>query len=236
MILASLRETELRFMHWITCDLRGSVADELAEFVNGLVSGIAFFVLLFVLSVATKRGRERFPRVFVTLLLAMGFVHGVRELIWNTMPRTRPGSTFPDDQVLIGPIARETCASYPEKWVERGYRPKSASFPSSHVVTGGACAIALTFANPWLGAAGWLWAALEGWGRLYWGKHWPSDVVGSLVLAALLGTLAWRLAPRVLADVGRWRARRAPPPPPVPPAPGDPAPAAPPADADGAPR
>lgn len=217
MLLASFRDTELRLLHTITCELRGRFADGLADFVNDVVPGAAFFVLLFLLSAVTKRGRARFPRVVVTLLLAMGFVHGVREAIWRTMPRLRPGSTFADEQILSGPIARETCDAHPELWVERGYRPKSPSFPSSHVVTGGACAIALTYANPWLGAAAWLWAVFEGWGRLYWGKHWPSDIAGSLVLAVLLGMLAWRLAPRVLADLSRRRRPPAAPPPPVPP-------------------
>ena len=208
MILATFRDFELRILHWITCDLRGPTTDTLCDFVNDLVPGVAFYVLLFLLAGVTKRGRSRLPRVIVTLLLTMGFVHGVRELIWRTMPRARPGSTFPEAQILRGAIPRETCDAHPEMWVEHAYPPRSPSFPSSHTITGGACAIALTYASPWLGAAGWAWAGLEGFGRLYWGKHWPSDVVGSLFLAAILGILAWRLAPSILARV---RGRRAPP-------------------------
>ena len=208
MILASFRASELRLVHWLSCDLRGEFADGLASFVNDLWPGVVFFVLLFLIALLTKRGRARFPRVLVTLLLSMGFVHGVREVIWRTMPRVRPGRTFTEAQVLRGPIDRETCASHPDMWVERSYPPSSPSFPSSHTITGGACAIALSFASPWLGAAGWIYAGLEGWGRLYWGKHWPSDIVGSLVLAALSGVLAWRVAPRVIA---RLRRRGAPP-------------------------
>ena len=208
MILASFRASELRLVHWLSCDLRGEFADGLASFVNDLWPGVVYFVLLFLIALLTKRGRARFPRVLVTLLLSMGFVHGVREVIWRTMPRVRPGRTFTEAQVLRGPIDRETCASHPDMWVERSYPPSSPSFPSSHTITGGACAIALSFASPWLGAAGWIYAGLEGWGRLYWGKHWPSDIVGSLVLAALSGVLAWRVAPRVIA---RLRRRGAPP-------------------------
>ena len=208
MILASFRASELRLVHWLSCDLRGEFADGLASFVNDLWPGVVFFVLLFLIALLTKRGRARFPRVLVTLLLSMGFVHGVREVIWRTMPRVRPGRTFTEAQVLRGPIDRETCASHPDMWVERSYPPSSPSFPSSHTITGGACAIALSFASPWLGAAGWIYAGLEGWGRLYWGKHWPSDIVGSLLLAAASGVLAWRIAPRVIA---RLRRRGAPP-------------------------
>ena len=214
MFLATIRDLELTILHWLNCDLRGDFADGLAQFVNNLWPGVVFFVLLFLVALVTKKGRARFPRILVTLLLTMGFVHGARELIWRTVPRSRPGKSFTEAQILRGSIPIETCGAHPEFWVEHAYPPSSPSFPSSHTVTGGACAIALTFASPWLGAAAWLYTALEGWGRMYWGKHWPSDIVGSLVLAALLGIWAWRLAPRVLARLHR-RGRPPPAPPPA---------------------
>jgi membrane-associated phospholipid phosphatase len=58
---------------------------------------------------------------------------------------------------------------------------------------------------------GWLYALLVGAGRLYWGKHWPSDIVGSFALCVAAAWLAWRLSPRVLAALGRLRRRRAVP-------------------------
>lgn len=204
-LLASLRDLELSICRAVACGMRGPVADEVAALVNDVIFGAGFFVLLLLLSCVTARGRSRVLRVVVTLVLGMGISHGVRALVWAVAPRARPGNTFAEEQVLRGPIERETCASWPDKWVERGYPPKSPSFPSSHVVTGGACAAALTAANPWLGAAGWLYAGAEGWGRLYWGKHWPSDLLGSLVLAAFAGRVAWRLAPVVIARLRRRR-------------------------------
>ena len=48
-----------------------------------------------------------------------------------------------------------------------------------------------------MGGIAWVYAFLVGFGRLYWGKHWPTDVLGSLALSAVAGVLAWRLA-------GRW--------------------------------
>jgi len=201
-LLASFRDVELTILHWINCDLRGEFADGLASFVNNLWPGLAFFVLLFLIALLTTKGRANFPRVLVTLLLTMGFVHGARDLIWRTMPRARPGKAFTEAQILRGGIPIETCASHPEMWVEHAYPPSSPSFPSSHTVTGGACAIALTFVSPWLGAAGWVYAGLEGWGRMYWGKHWPSDIVGSLLLSALFGVVAWRLSSRLFGRIG----------------------------------
>lgn len=219
MILATFRDLELRILHWITCDLAGPAADRVAEFANNVLKGAVVFAVLFLLSLATRRGRERFPRVVLTLLLTMGAVHLVREIVWRTLPRTRPGRTFEDARKLTTPAQWATCGDHPDLWVERDYAPKSSSFPSSHTVTGGACAIALTYASPALGVAGWLYAGVEGFGRLYWGKHWPTDVLGALVLAALLGVLAWRASPRLLHVLGRLLRRRpvpVPPPPPVP--------------------
>jgi membrane-associated phospholipid phosphatase len=37
-----------------------------------------------------------------------------------------------------------------------------------------------------------------GLGRLYWGKHWPSDVVGSLVIGTVAAWIGWRVAPTLL--------------------------------------
>jgi undecaprenyl-diphosphatase len=84
-------------------------------------------------------------------------------------------------------------------------RAKSGpSFPSGHVtdnvIIGTICAL---FFRRW----GWLYfifAAAIGWSRIYLGAHWPSDVIGTALMAfgeALLVTalaeLAWkRFAPR----------------------------------------
>jgi undecaprenyl-diphosphatase len=197
--IASLRDAELEFLHRVTCDWATPLVDALVPFVDHAGFGAAVVVGLLLVVALTEAGRRRVVPAVLTLLLTMGVSHGVREVVWKTLPRDRPGKAFPEHQILRGPIEVRTCADHPEMWVERGYPSRSPAFPSSHVVTMASCAVGLWAAARWAGALAWLYAAVIGYGRMYQGKHWPTDVLGSLLLVALLGWLCARLVRRGLA-------------------------------------
>lgn len=70
---------------------------------------------------------------------------------------------------------------------------KGRSFPSGHVCNNVAIAVVVVFfyGKRWRWLYG--WALLMGWNRIYLGSHYPSDVIGSWVIAlgyafAILGT------------------------------------------------
>lgn len=207
--LASFRDLELRVLHWVTCEVATPLVETLVFWTHDGWFTAFVVVLLFLLLALTKRGRARWLGVVVTAVVTLGVVHGVRAVAWKVAPRDRPGATFPDAEILRGRIAIATCERNPSMWVERSYPPRSPAMPSSHAVSVGALAIALALGGPWVGALAWLFAGCVGYGRLFLGKHWPTDVLAGFALAIAAGLLVHRyVTPRILA---RLRALRGPP-------------------------
>jgi membrane-associated phospholipid phosphatase len=203
-----LRDLELRWLRRITCDWESEVVDAVAALVNHTAFGIGTYVLLFLVAATKARGRARLPRAVVATVLGLGLARGALEATWRVFDVRRPGDLFSEEQTLRGPIERASCGEHPEMWVERSHPPGSPAFPSAHATTAGAAAAGLSAVSPALGAVAWVYAVLVGLGRLYWGKHWPSDVLGGFLYGIAGVWVAWRLAPRVLALLARTLRRR----------------------------
>ena len=63
----------------------------------------------------------------------------------------------------------------------------SPSFPSGHTADAFviAMSVALIGTRRWIVAAVWIWACLVGYTRMALGVHYPSDVIGSLLIGSV---------------------------------------------------
>jgi len=133
---------------------------------NGLVWCVMTIFLLL-------RPKTRYCGVVcaAALLLSLLFCN---VLLKNLIARPRPYDMLPWLQPLIPPLA-------------------DFSFPSGHASSSFAAAVALALAGPgkkWAIPAFTL-ALLICFSRMYVGVHYPSDVLGGLLIGSLCGHIAW---------------------------------------------
>jgi undecaprenyl-diphosphatase len=128
------------------------------------------------------------------------------------------------DAILVGVVTAglalalglvlERTLSRPRPFVELGFQPlfphaADSSFPSDHTLIGVALVGPLLVASRKLGGMLVVWALIVGLARVAAGVHYPSDILGSAVLALVLDALVWVLT-RPMRDrlnLQRWDAR-----------------------------
>jgi undecaprenyl-diphosphatase len=148
--------------------------------------GVAFLALLVIVAWLLAR-RERRPVnavagviwVFFATLIAFA----IAQPISHAVAEVRPFYTHPGAEVLV---------------------PKATdfSFPSDHATIAGAVLTGLWLNNRdrWLAALATLAGFLLAFSRIYVGSHYPLDVVGGLILGALVALVLRPLAMIIL----RW--------------------------------
>ncbi|HAL57364.1 MAG TPA: hypothetical protein DCP63_13080 [Bacteroidetes bacterium] len=107
---------------------------------------------------------------------------GTTSLLKAVIDRRRPFETLPDVKV------KDNTSSL------------GSSFPSGHTSQAFAIAtlIALEYPKPYVYVPAFIWAGLVGYGRIYLGVHYPSDVLGGLVLGTVSAILVWSFRDGIL--------------------------------------
>ncbi len=139
--------------------------DKVLPVISALGSGAAIWIMLALVFIFTGKYR-RSGFIMMAALLISAFLGEMT--LKPLFARVRPCDIEPGIALLIP-------------------RPGGFSFPSGHTMSAFAAAAVLYDANKSFGAAAYLLAALIAFSRLYLYVHYPSDVLGGMVLGILTG-------------------------------------------------
>jgi membrane-associated phospholipid phosphatase len=128
-------------------------------------------------------GDSRFERNGVELLISITVGQLITEAMKVTVNRERPAERYPTEVF-------ETSQAH------------GKSFPSGHTSLAFATAttLALDYKKWWITVPAYIWAGSVAYSRMYLGKHYPSDVLGGIVVGVGSGYLSHWLTRKLFKD------------------------------------
>lgn len=155
--------------HSLSRGTAGNVLDAVMPVITRIGDfGIIWIVLSIVFMIPKKTRRTGFSMA-VSLLLCLIVGNGIiKNLVMRTRPFDIEGCVVPRERLLIPP-------------------PTDYSFPSGHTMSGIAASTALFKDRSVLGFLAFVLALVICFSRLYLQVHYPSDVLGGLMIGFLMG-------------------------------------------------
>lgn len=156
-------------LHWIQKTLTSPVLDYLMPRITWLGNGGMIWILIGVFLMITKRYRR--CGIILLIGLAVGGIIG-NLFLKNMIARQRPSWIDQSVLLLIS-------------------NPTDYSFPSGHTLSSVIAATILTLSNKKIGFVAIPLAALIACSRLYLYVHFPSDILGGIVLGVFIGVVTF---------------------------------------------
>lgn len=156
--------------------IRAGWLNPIVEFITHLGDMGILWIVLGVVMLFFKKTRRK---GFLMLLCLLGAWLVNDFVLKPLIARPRPFNIIPGLENLVG--------------------EDSFSFPSGHTNASFACALALTLIYGKKGAWAYLPAALIAVSRCYVGVHYPTDILGGMVVGTLMSLAVYKLAaPKIL--------------------------------------
>ena len=168
----SLFDYDIKILEWINHN-RINGLDQLLIFVTNTAYVTAALITILVIAIAFSRKNRELKLKGWQLLFAFVLNSIVTNILKHVVNRVRPFKV--------------------DKLIEKLSTGGSPSFPSGHTADAFLIAISLTMLFPkqkWWLALVWIWAFVVAYSRMALGVHYPSDVLGSMVIGGLIAVIA----------------------------------------------